>query len=191
MNMVLVGFTKKGVRKDIPVQGAAAVIGRTPDADIQIPVSDVSRRHCQITVGANKVTVKDLGSSNGTFVNDVKIAETTLRPGDRLKVGPFTFVVQIDGHPKDIKAGVLMPAPARPAAVDTKTKAAAPGAKPAKQDDEFDLDDLDVEALEDVDLDDMSPIEDIDELEEIGSDELEELDESDLIEDDKQPKGKK
>lgn len=191
MNITLVGFTRKGARKDIPVQGTSAIIGRTTEADIQIPVSDVSRRHCQIAVTANKVTVKDLGSSNGTFVNNQKIAETTLRPGDRLTVGPFTFVVQINGLPKDIPKLVPKPGPRVVAGPETTTKAApAPASKPGKAvDDDFDIDDLNIPDLSDVDLDEMSPLEPI---EEIGSDELEELDESDLIDEgDDTPKGKK
>lgn len=192
MNITLVGFTRKGARKDIPVQGPSAVIGRTTEADIQIPVSDVSRRHCQIAISANKVMVKDLGSSNGTFVNNQKIAETALRPGDRLTVGPFTFVVQIDGQPKEIQKLVPKAGPRVAAGPETTTKTSpteVPTGKPGKPDDEdFDIDDLDVPDLSDVDLDDMSPLE---EIEEIGSDQLEELDESDLIDDDDKPKGKK
>lgn len=193
MNVILVGFTKKGVRKDIPLPGATTVIGRTPDADLQIPVSDVSRRHCQISLNGAKVTVKDLGSSNGTFVNDVKIGETTLRPGDRLRVGPFTFVIQIDGKPEKIQSAAPRPPETptpKPAAAAAKpvAKAPAPAAAPAKGgSEEFDLSDLDVDNL---DLDDMSPIEDLDELVEIDSDEIEELDESSVIEDEKSPKKK-
>lgn len=182
MNVTLVGFTKKGVRKDIRVEGASAVIGRTPDADIQIPVADVSRKHCQIAVAGSKVNLKDLNSSNGTYVNNQKVAETTLRPGDRLTVGPFTFVVQIDGQPKDIK-----PVPSKPAAPQAATKMAAPpAAKKVPDESDFDLDDM-----SDVDLDDMSPIGDLDELEEIDPDELEEISGSDLLDEDEQPKGKK
>ncbi|HUN80846.1 MAG TPA: FHA domain-containing protein, partial [Phycisphaerae bacterium] len=179
MNVILVGFTKKGVRKDIPLPGPTTVIGRTPEADIQIPVSDVSRRHCQIAVNGAKVMLKDLGSSNGTFVNDTKVGETTLRPGDRLKVGPFTFVIQIDGKPEKIQSAAPKP-PATPtpkpaaAAAKPAAKSPAPAAAPAPAGSgSFDLSDLDVDNL---DLDDMSPIEDLDELVEIDSDELEELD---------------
>lgn len=196
MNVNLVGFTRKGSRKDIPLPGPTVIIGRIPESDIQIPVSDVSRRHCQISTNGAKVTLKDLGSSNGTYVNDVKVGETTLRPGDRLKVGPFTFVVQIDGKPEKIQSA----APKPPATPTPKPAVAAnPAAKPPAAataptttgksgSEEFDLSDLDVDNL---DLDDMSPIEDIDELVEIDSDEIEELDESSIVEDDKSPKGKK
>jgi pSer/pThr/pTyr-binding forkhead associated (FHA) protein len=194
MNVTLVGFTKKGVRKEISVQGAT-VIGRTPDADIQIPVSDVSRRHCEISVKNTGVSVKDLKSSNGTFVNDEKITEKPLKAGDRLRVGPFTFVVQIDGQPKDIRVATV--APVAGAAAPAKKSAAAPPKAVAKAPasdsaSDFDLDDIDVDALGNVDLDDMSPIGDLDELEEINPDELEELDSSDLLDEDEgPPPGKK
>jgi predicted component of type VI protein secretion system len=191
MNVTLVGFTKKGVRKDISVPAPNAVIGRTTEADIQIPVSDVSRRHCQIAVNKNMVTIKDLGSSNGTFVNDKKVSEVVLKAGDRLKVGPFTFVVQIDGQPKIIKPLPTAGAAGKPASSETRTKApTAPTAKPAKSDDDFDLDDLDVANLEDVDVDELSPLDEA-ELEEISPDELEEIDSDELHDEEhRTPKGK-
>lgn len=53
----------------------------------------------------DELVVRDLNSSNGTYVNGERISgERELVPGDLLTVGDVVFVVRIDGHPKDIDA---------------------------------------------------------------------------------------
>jgi pSer/pThr/pTyr-binding forkhead associated (FHA) protein len=103
MDVVLVMF-KDGERREFPLSSKRTILGRRPDCDLRIPTRDVSRRHCEIGPGEKRseLVVRDLGSSNGTYVNDKRIAETTLKPGDRLTVGPVTFVVRIDGEPANI-----------------------------------------------------------------------------------------
>lgn len=100
MQVKLVMF-KGAQRKDFDVAGDTTVIGRKDDCSLRIPDKNVSRHHCQVLV-SDKVIVKDLGSSNGTFVNDRRVTEHILRPGDVLRVGPATFTVQIDGKPAQI-----------------------------------------------------------------------------------------
>ena len=46
--------------------------------------------------------VKDLGSSNGTYINNGRVEEAPLQAGDRLAVGPIVFTVQVDGMPSEI-----------------------------------------------------------------------------------------
>src|SRR5947209_7266399 len=71
------------------------VIGRQSGCAIRIPSPEVSRRHCVLRVRNGYVTVEDLKSSNGTQLNgeDVKGAQV-VRPGDRLRIGPVTFIVE-------------------------------------------------------------------------------------------------
>lgn len=95
---------KEGKRRDIDVPVGTTMVGRSPDCGVRVPIEAVSRNHCQITVTENSVLVKDLGSSNGTFVNDRRITEQTLRPGDMIRVGTVTFTVQINGKPAQIAA---------------------------------------------------------------------------------------
>lgn len=102
MEIVLVMF-RDGERREFPLAADETIIGRRQDCGLRIPTKDVSRQHCVLLVEGESLTVKDLGSSNGTFVNDKRIAETELDAGDCLKVGPVTFVVQIDGLPPVIK----------------------------------------------------------------------------------------
>ncbi len=70
------------------------VMGRDDKCQIRLASSDVSRRHCAIRPSPEGMLVRDLGSRNGTLVNDVVIEEETLLdPGDILRVGPMLFQV--------------------------------------------------------------------------------------------------
>lgn len=103
MDVVLVYFKRDGERKDFPLESEKIVIGRNEECDYRIPVSQVSRQHCQIELTDDAVILRDLGSSNGTYVNNKRVAKTELRAGDRIVVGPAVFTVQIDGEPEDIQ----------------------------------------------------------------------------------------
>jgi DNA-binding winged helix-turn-helix (wHTH) protein len=68
------------------------VIGRAPDAAIQIDSGGVSRLHAQITVCGRDVRVEDLGSKNGTFVGGQPVtAARSLEDGDEVRVGPVAL----------------------------------------------------------------------------------------------------
>ncbi len=154
MNVSLVLVRDDGRQQDVPLKKATQVIGRATDCGLRIPSSSVSRHHCEVTVSEGKATLRDLGSSNGTFVNRKKVAMTDLDAGDLISIGEFVFVVRVDGDPKDIDAeesydeGIVLPpkpAPAAAPAAKSPAKAApsAPTAKPApakkKDDDDDDL----------------------------------------------------
>jgi len=142
-------FKANGQRKDFPVVGEVTVVGRGEECGLRIPLTDVSRRHCELRIEDNGVVVADLSSSNGTFVNGKKVTESRLRPGDKLTLGPVVFVVQIDGRP----ATVLPPPPSKQKAV------------PAAQA----VDDSDIVEL-DVDEDEAIVLEEDDEAAEPASD---------------------
>jgi len=63
------------------------VIGRSSELDMVLVEDMVSRKHAKIVVQAGKVTIADLGSTNGTFVNGEKIKQARLKEGDRLLIG--------------------------------------------------------------------------------------------------------
>ncbi|HET6609083.1 MAG TPA: FHA domain-containing protein, partial [Rhodopila sp.] len=72
-------------------------IGRATPSEVVLARSDVSRMHCRIDLEGGRVMVADLNSTNGTFVNDHRIAAPTpLNPGDRLKVGSFVLRYDTD-----------------------------------------------------------------------------------------------
>lgn len=78
-----------------PLNSASMVMGRDPSNPIPLPDdSNASRRHATITVSNGQFAVSDNGSSNGTFVNGVKIQSGfphPLRPGDEIQVGMTRF----------------------------------------------------------------------------------------------------
>src|SRR5436309_3523479 len=79
----------------IALRKEESLIGRAKGSDVRIPSSEVSRRHCLLNSSTGYVTVEDLGSANGTLVNDEPIqGRQIVRPGDRLQVGPVCFVVE-------------------------------------------------------------------------------------------------
>jgi pSer/pThr/pTyr-binding forkhead associated (FHA) protein len=104
MNASLVLLKKNGGSKAFPLAGNVTVIGRRGDCDLRIPLPTVSRRHCQLSLNNSAVELRDLGSRGGTFVNDKKLEDQTaaVRAGDYIRIGPLTFVCQIDGKPEKI-----------------------------------------------------------------------------------------
>ena len=134
MKVTLVMF-RGGERRDFDASGPSTIVGRRQECTLRIPTKDVSRRHCEILVNDRDVSVKDLGSANGTYVNGKRVAEHPLSAGDKLRIGPVIFMVQINGHPAKITPHDLKPPPGA-------TPAAAPGAEPElDEDDLFELDD--------------------------------------------------
>ena len=127
MELSLVLIAADGTQRELPVKKPRSVIGRNPDCTIRIPVSEVSRQHCEISSDDTRAVVRDLGSSNGTFVNRAAVAEHRLAAGDVIVVGPATFVVKIDGNPSKVDGASILAASKTPA----KLPADAPRAIPA------------------------------------------------------------
>ncbi|MFG0273774.1 MAG: FHA domain-containing protein [Phycisphaerales bacterium] len=116
MKLALVLFKEDGTKREHVVSGDRVLIGRTDDADLQAPSKAVSRKHCEIRINGDAATLRDLGSSNGTYHNETLAeGEVALSPGDRIGVGPFVFTVQIDGDPAHIEPPLLEPPKAKPA----------------------------------------------------------------------------
>jgi predicted component of type VI protein secretion system len=77
------------------VKRRETVVGRQKGCDLRIPVSEVSRRHCVLRIKAEVVTIEDLDSANGTFVNEERIRGTaTVQSGDQIRLGPIVFVAE-------------------------------------------------------------------------------------------------
>ncbi len=74
--------------------GREAVLGRGEGCEVRVDSSQASRRHAAVRAAGDEYRVRDLGSTNGTFVNGQRVeGERALRPGDRIDVGgvPVTF----------------------------------------------------------------------------------------------------
>ena len=74
--------------------GLPLVLGRALSSDLPVLDPTVSRRHAELTIESAGVTLKDLGSSNGTFVNGSRVTSTQLRMGDRVVFGKILFELQ-------------------------------------------------------------------------------------------------
>ena len=71
-----------------------AIVGRHSDSDLRLIDPDISRRHCRIGVVDGMWRIVDLASTNGIYLNGVRLAEANLYPGDRLRIGSIDFVVE-------------------------------------------------------------------------------------------------
>ena len=85
---------------EFPLKGdKQLIIGRSSELDIVLVEDMVSRKHAKITLSAGKITIEDLWSTNGTFVNGEKVKTSRLKEGDRILVG--TSILKL------VKAGAV------------------------------------------------------------------------------------
>ena len=92
----LVMYKPDGTCQAFPLRKSHVIIGRTHCCDLRIPLSSVSRKHCEIVIDDSQVLLKDLGSTNGTFVNSARVTERSLHSGDDIAVGPVRFRLEVD-----------------------------------------------------------------------------------------------
>ena len=78
----------------IELQPGINTVGRAEGNHHVIPHDSVSSRHCEIVVSDGTISVRDLGSTNGTFVDDHRIQHANVAHGQCLKVGSAEFVVE-------------------------------------------------------------------------------------------------
>ena len=82
----------------VPLGAEACVLGRSSKCDVQLDQESVSRNHARIQRQRNNYVIRDLGSTNGTYVNDELVDEVVLRDGDQLKVGRTIFKFIVSGN---------------------------------------------------------------------------------------------
>ena len=85
--------------KRYELKGDKCILGRHPDCHVWIEVGAVSRNHCQIIRDGSNYQLEDLGSRNGTFLNDetTKVeGRRTLKPGDQIRVCEVSFTFRSD-----------------------------------------------------------------------------------------------
>jgi pSer/pThr/pTyr-binding forkhead associated (FHA) protein len=75
------------VLKEVFLSQAATTIGRLPDNSVQIDNLAVSGHHARITWEKDHYMLEDLGSLNGTYVNNERVGKATLKNGDQVKIG--------------------------------------------------------------------------------------------------------
>src|SRR5512138_1794477 len=72
---------------EIHLKAGTNTIGRSPACDTQVNHGSVSSTHCEVSVNGDAVVVRDLGSTNGTFLDRAPIQQATLTAGHRLQLG--------------------------------------------------------------------------------------------------------
>jgi pSer/pThr/pTyr-binding forkhead associated (FHA) protein len=76
------------------------VLGRHSEADLRMPMPDVSRRHCRFVHSGGAWELIDLGSLNGVYVNGARVERATLHTGDNIRICGVEFeVTSADGTP--------------------------------------------------------------------------------------------
>ena len=86
-------------------------VGRVEDNTLHIMDASVSSHHCEILLRGADILIRDLNSTNGTFINNEKVAEAVLKPGQTLRLGQVELKL-------DTGAGVELPPAAKPRQTD-------------------------------------------------------------------------
>lgn len=88
VDVMLVVIEGKNIGQEYPILKPKVTMGRDGgDADIVIPDPGISRAHAEVTLDKTSWYLRDLGSTNGTLKNGTKIVRTTLRHGEKFKIG--------------------------------------------------------------------------------------------------------
>ncbi|MFL6606277.1 MAG: FHA domain-containing protein [Steroidobacteraceae bacterium] len=88
-------------RQALPLTDGEHIAGRDPDCSLVIDATTVSRRHARITVVSGTATIEDLGSTNGTHVNGIRISTPTrLDTGSELALGSEVLQVRARNRPE-------------------------------------------------------------------------------------------
>ena len=106
----LVVESGRHVGRIVPLDVTELFIGRGPTCRVRLGCLDVSRTHASVRAAGGRVWVRDLGSTNGTILNDrvLKGEEAEARDGDVLEIGPYRFQIALN---RPAPAGAVRPAP--------------------------------------------------------------------------------
>jgi pSer/pThr/pTyr-binding forkhead associated (FHA) protein len=128
MDANLILFKNDGSKATFPLPDGVTVLGRSHDCELRVPLKVVSRKHCQLSPNKESLKIQDLDSRIGTFLNGKRVNAAQVKAGDYVRIGPLTFMVQIDGEPKEaIPPEARKPAPAakKPQTPKTASKEAS------------------------------------------------------------------
>jgi pSer/pThr/pTyr-binding forkhead associated (FHA) protein len=111
---VLRGVSGSTFGKTFALVGTMTV-GRASECDISIPTDEVSRQHAKLQVMPDGIAVEDMGSANGTFINDKRIHTGMLKPGEELRLDTVRFMLVAPHLEMQQVAKATEPAAAKPA----------------------------------------------------------------------------
>lgn len=96
--VVLRGVSGAQFGRIVPVRGRLT-IGRGTECDLALDEPEMSRKHALIENNGDGIYLRDLGSSNGTFVNGVQVRDAVLHPGDQIAFDRNRFLLEAPGLP--------------------------------------------------------------------------------------------
>jgi pSer/pThr/pTyr-binding forkhead associated (FHA) protein len=120
----LVVLTQSMAGRSCDLATERTTVGRVEDNAFQIAEPSVSSRHCEILLRGADIVVKDLNSTNGTFINGEKISEGVLKPGQTLRLGNVELKLDVPGAP--VAPASTASAPTVPAAPSSAPATPAP-----------------------------------------------------------------
>lgn len=119
--LVIQSAEQKGRSYELKVD--KTTVGRVDDNTFQIADASVSSHHCEILLRGTDVVIKDLNSTNGTFINEDKISESILKPGQKLRLGQIELSLETsDGPVPAAPAPAEAPAPSSGSTTGTTRK---------------------------------------------------------------------
>jgi hypothetical protein len=87
-----------GTGQLLPVGEGALILGRSSSCDLRLPHASISRRHARLTRRGERLFLEDLGSQNGTFLDDERLAgPCELQVGQRIHIGPAVLRLRVPG----------------------------------------------------------------------------------------------
>src|SRR5208283_5585953 len=92
--LVVLSAGMTGRTQDLKVE--KTTIGRVEDNTLQIAEPSVSSHHCEVLLRGGEVVVRDLSSTNGTFINGEKVTESVIKPGQILRLGQIEMRLETD-----------------------------------------------------------------------------------------------
>lgn len=104
----------------VSLQRPVLLVGRHPECDVRFDLPSISRRHCCLALAYDRLTIRDLGSLHGVWVNGIRADEAHLKTGDEVAIGPLLFRFEEDAPPpavaapKPVAAAAAAPPPSLP-----------------------------------------------------------------------------
>jgi pSer/pThr/pTyr-binding forkhead associated (FHA) protein len=99
--LVLLSAGMTGRTHDLKTE--KTTVGRVEDNTFPIAEPSVSSHHCEVLLRGNDVIIKDLNSTNGTFINGEKVSESPIKPGQILRLGQVEMRLETDAPPSSSK----------------------------------------------------------------------------------------
>ncbi len=103
----LVVLSGSGAGEEFPLRESVICIGRGPDVELAFRDETLSQRHANLEYASGAFRLRDLGSTNGTIVNDAPVDTVELSSGDRIQIGQQLLQLVIEARRREPQVHVL------------------------------------------------------------------------------------